>query len=115
MVSESAVSNTKVSEFFDHHRAPRRELSEFLSAYYLCAEANSPSFFAEVTKFAAELSEFCLPKQKGIFERVDLFSAPLRFALTTLENLKGSEKKQTLQKTLFGQPFLRATPSPLLP
>ena len=30
--------------FFAPHRAPGRELSEFLSAYYLCAKANSPSF-----------------------------------------------------------------------
>ena len=30
------------------------------------------------------------------------------------ENLKGAEKKRTLQKNPFGQPFLRTTPSPLL-
>ena len=43
-VSGSTVSNT--------------ELSEFLSAYYLCAKANSPSFFfAELTEFAPKLSE----------------------------------------------------------
>ena len=30
------------------------------------------------------------------------------------ENLKGAEKKLTLQKHPFGQPFLRTTPSPLL-
>ena len=30
------------------------------------------------------------------------------------ENLKGAEKKRTLQKHPFGQPFLRTTPSPLL-
>ena len=30
------------------------------------------------------------------------------------ENLKGAEKKRTLQKHAFGQPFLRTTPSPLL-
>ena len=44
-VSESTVSNTELSEFFCPHRAPGRELSEFLSAYYLCAKANSPIFF----------------------------------------------------------------------
>ena len=43
-VSESAVSNTELSEFFCPHRVRWRELSEFLSAYYLCAKANSPSF-----------------------------------------------------------------------
>ena len=35
-------------------------------AYYLCAKANSPSFFAELTDFAvnsARLSEFSPPKQ----------------------------------------------------
>ena len=37
------MSNTELSEFFRAHRAPGRELSEFLSAYYLCAKANSPS------------------------------------------------------------------------
>ena len=44
-VSESTVSNTELSEFFFcPHRVPGRELSEFLSAYYLCEKANSPSF-----------------------------------------------------------------------
>ena len=37
-----------------------------------------------------------------------------RFALKTSENLKGVEKKRTLQKHPFGQPFLRTTPFPLL-
>ena len=32
--------------FFYAHRVPGRELSEFLSAYFLCAKANSPSFFS---------------------------------------------------------------------
>ena len=41
-VSESMVS---LSEFFCPRRVPGKELSEFLSAYYLCAKANSPSFF----------------------------------------------------------------------
>ena len=43
-VSESTVSNTELSEFFGAHWVPGTELSEFLSAYYLCANANSPSF-----------------------------------------------------------------------
>ena len=43
-VSGETVSNSELSEFFGAHRAPGRELSEFLSAYYLCAKANSPSF-----------------------------------------------------------------------
>ena len=37
------VSNTKLSEFFGPHQVPGRELSEFLSAYYLCAKTNSLS------------------------------------------------------------------------
>ena len=41
--SASTASNTELSEFFCPHQAPRRELSEFLSAFYLCAQANSPS------------------------------------------------------------------------
>ena len=62
-VSESTVSDTELSEFFGPHQVLGRELSEFLSAYYLRAKANSPSFFVELTEFAAELSEFSLPKQ----------------------------------------------------
>ena len=51
---------------------------------------------------------------KGCFWRVRFSSAPLRFALRTSENLEGAEKKQTLQKDPFGEPFLCTTPSPLL-
>ena len=43
-VPESSVSNTELSESLGPHRAPGSELSEFLSAYHLCAQANSPSF-----------------------------------------------------------------------
>ena len=43
-VSESTVSNTELSEFFGAHWVPGSELSEFLSAYYLCVNANSPSY-----------------------------------------------------------------------
>ena len=43
-VSGSTVSNTELSEFFWAHWVQWSELSEFLSAYYLCAKANSPSF-----------------------------------------------------------------------
>ena len=51
---------------------------------------------------------------KGCFWRVRFFSAPFRFALKTHENLKGAERKRTLQKHPFGRPLLRTTPSPLL-
>ena len=37
-------TNTELSEFFWAHRARGSELSEFLLAYYLCANGNSPSF-----------------------------------------------------------------------
>ena len=43
-VSGSTVSDTELSELFWAHRVSGRELSEFLSAYYLRAKANSPSF-----------------------------------------------------------------------
>ena len=63
-VSGSTVSNTELSESFGPHRVPGRELSEFRSVYYLCAKANSPSFFfPELTEFAPKLSEFSSPKQ----------------------------------------------------
>ena len=47
---------------------------------------------------------------KGCFWRVRFFSVPLRFALKTPKNLEGTEKKRTLQKHPFGQPFPRTTP-----
>ena len=55
--SVSTVSNTQLNEFFRLRRVPGRELSEFLSAYYLRDKANSPRFFAELTEFAPRLSE----------------------------------------------------------
>ena len=58
---------------------------------------------------------------KGCFWRVRFFFAPLWFSghfrcfnFQGPENLKGAEKKRTLQKHPFGQPFLLTTPSPLL-
>ena len=56
-VSESTVSNTELGEFFCPHRVPGRELSEFLSAYFLCDKATHRVFFTELTEFAAKLSE----------------------------------------------------------
>ena len=67
-VSESTVSNTELSEFLGPHPAPRRELSEFLSAFCLCAKANSPSL-RRIHEFAAELSDLSLPNQ-GTLETV---------------------------------------------
>ena len=45
VVSESTASSTELSEFFHFvpRRVPARELSEFLSACYLCVKANSLS------------------------------------------------------------------------
>ena len=51
-VSESTVSNTELSGFFGSNRVPGRELSA-----YLCAKANPPSFFAELTEFAARRTQ----------------------------------------------------------
>ena len=42
-VSESTVSDAGLSESFCPHRVPGRELSEFVSAYDLCAKPSSPS------------------------------------------------------------------------
>ena len=64
-VSESTVSNTELGEFFGP-RVPGRELSEFLSAYYLCTKANSPSFSQNspsLLQNSVRLSEFSPPKQ----------------------------------------------------
>ena len=81
------------------------------------------SLMATFTPFACCLRRVFGGAPKGVekalcgetvFWRVHFFSAPLRFALKTPENPKGPEKKRTLQKHPFGQPFLRTTPSPLL-
>ena len=57
-VSESTVGSRE---------ATGRELSAFLSACYMCAnlKADSLIFFAELTEFASELSEFSLPKPRS--------------------------------------------------
>ena len=55
-----------VSFFIGPHRVPGRELSEFLSAYYLCAKANSLSFSQNspsLPQNSARLSEFPSRKQ----------------------------------------------------
>ena len=60
-VSESTVSDTELSEFFGPYRVPEKELSEFLSAYYLCAKAKSPSFSQNspsLPQNSVRLSEF---------------------------------------------------------
>ena len=65
-VSRSTVSNTELSEFFGAHWVPGSELSEFLSAFSLCAKANSPSFSQNspsLPENSVGLSEFSSPKQ----------------------------------------------------
>ena len=60
--------------------------------------------------------------EKRLSRRVFLESPFLLWSLKVFQdlsavlraNLKGAEKKRTLQKHPFGQPFLRTTPSPLL-
>ena len=59
-VSGSTVSNTELSDF------SVGQLSESLSAYYLCAKANSPSFSQNspsLPRNSVRLSEFSSPKQ----------------------------------------------------
>ena len=54
-VSESTVSNTELSEFFLALAEFWGQLSEFFSAFYLCAKVNTPTFFfAEVTVLSSE-------------------------------------------------------------
>ena len=60
-VSESAVSNVELSEFFCPHRVPGRELSS--SSLLFVYQSELTEFFAELTEFAAELCEFSLPRQ----------------------------------------------------
>ena len=65
-VSDSTVSNTELSEFFAPRRVPGRELSQFLSASYLCAKANSLSSSQNspsLLQNSVRLSEFSSPKQ----------------------------------------------------
>ena len=65
-VSGSTVSNTKLSEFFGAHCVLGSELSEFISAYYLCVNANSPSSSQNspsLPQNSVRLSEFSSPKQ----------------------------------------------------
>ena len=57
--------------------------------------------------------------QKDVSWRLRFFSAPLRVSgpfrcFKFKASLKGAEKKRTLKKHPFGQPFLRTTPSPFL-
>ena len=64
-VSESTVSSTELSEFFGAHWVPGSKLSEFLSAYYLCASTNSPSFSQNspsLPQNSVRLSEFSSPE-----------------------------------------------------
>ena len=52
--------------FFGAHWVPGSELSEFLSAYYLCVKANSPSCSQNspsLPQNSVRLSEFSSPKQ----------------------------------------------------
>ena len=61
---QCGLKTVKLSDLFKPSRALRRELSEFLSACYLCAKVNSSSFVAELTEFDAELGEFLYQKQQ---------------------------------------------------
>ena len=48
----------RTQRVFGPHRVARRELSEFRSAYYLCAKANSQSFSAELTSETVLLNHY---------------------------------------------------------
>ena len=58
--------NEELSEFFGPHRVPGREISEFLSASYLCDKTKSPSFSQNspsLPQNSVRLSEFSSLKQ----------------------------------------------------
>ena len=57
------VRERELSKFVGPLRVLGWELGELLLTYFLCAKANSPSFFPELSKFGAELSEFLLLKR----------------------------------------------------
>ena len=64
---KGSMSSSSVSQsVFCPHRVPGRELSEFRSAFCLCANANSPSFSQNspsLPQNSVRLSEFSSPKQ----------------------------------------------------
>ena len=62
-VSETTVSNTGLSEFFGPHSSMGGNSASSFQPLICTPNANSQSFFPELTEFAAELSEFCLQKQ----------------------------------------------------
>ena len=76
--------------------------------------SKSTAILSERAKGAAKASCGETVVQKGVFGESVSSLPPLRFALKAHENLKGAERKRTLQKHPFGRPFLRTTPSPLL-
>ena len=64
------MSNTELSEFVGPLRVLGRELSEFLSAYYLCEKENLPSFSQNslgLPQNSVRLTEFSSPKQSETF------------------------------------------------
>ena len=61
--------------------------------------------FSERAKGAEKASCGEADVQTGVFWRVRFFSAPVRFALKTPENLKWEAKKRTLQNTLLDDRF----------
>ena len=84
---------------------------EFLSPFDFATHES------ERAKGAAKASCGETAVQKGVFGE-SVSSLPLKVCflkhLKCPENLKGAEKKRTLQKHPFGRPFLRTTPSLLL-
>ena len=109
-VSESTVSNTELSEIFGPHRVPGRELSELLSAYYLCAKVNSLSFlFAKLTEFAPKLSEAtptCARTLVPVFEGT--------FSNSMVPSFRFSFQGNIRQNHPFGKPPFLSTAEKLL-
>ena len=113
-VSESMVSNTELSELLGPHRVPGRQLSEFLSAYDLCAEASSPSFVAELTKSGRKT------EAKDVLKTESAWSSRLRwqeelFSISTFDpcvsatepspSVRGRRLVKVLERVSFGADF----------
>ena len=98
-VSESTVSDTKLRESCCPHRVPERELSEFHSAYYLCAEANSPSFSQNSPSLALKLSEAQWVTERTCWPKAFcIYFSPLPPISNRFSNLSSSALKRDLLK-----------------
>ena len=83
---------------FGFHRVPGNGLSEFLSAHYLCAKANSPSFISQNSPSLLQNSVSSLFSCMGGVEKV---------------GERKTSRKTPIPKRGFGHPFLRYVFHPL--